>query len=391
MEHSDKHEKQNLYIILTITLLSVIGVTSIVPVFGDMSNALNVSLDKIGWLITVFTLPSVLLGPAVGMIIDRYGRKRILIAALILFGITGTMCFFTRVFETILILRFFQGLGAACLGIINVTLIGDIFTGSKRAKAMGYNSGAISVGSAIFPAIGGLLAAINWYYPFLLPALAIFVAVWVYFGLHNPEPIEKAHLSQYIRSSLKSIFKREAITLFLLCFASFILLFGVIMTYMPILLKDKFSLSSTQIGLMFFVLALSTAGVASQLDRISRVLPIKHLIVIGFVTYLIGFALIPFVDNVWMLLLLMLIIGVGQGINIPAIFNLLTSIAPFSNRGAFMSVNSMAIRAGQTAGPLLAGILFGLWGMSWVFWSGAILASFFVLLIIVFIPLHTRA
>ncbi|MFP4047263.1 MAG: MFS transporter [Bacteroidales bacterium] len=390
MKQTDRRKKNNLYIILAVTLLSVAGVTSIVPALADMSDAFNISRDKIGLLITVFTLPSVVLGPVLGMIIDRYGRKKILILALILFGITGSLCFFFREFNTILALRFFQGLGAACLGIINVTLIGDIFSGSERAQAMGYNSGAISVGSAIFPAVGGLLAAINWYYPFLLPTLAIFVALWVYLGLQNPEPTEKAHLSQYIKNSLKSILNKQAVVLFFLSFAAFILLFGVIMTYMPILFKDHYELSTTQIGFMLFFLALSTAAVASQLGRISAVVSVKPLVLIGFITYLIGFALIPLVDNVWVVLLLLLLIGAGLGINIPTIFNLLTAIAPFDSRGAFMSVNSMAIRAGQTLGPLLAGLLFGLMGIKWVFWAGAILAFAFVLLIILIIPVYHR-
>lgn len=390
MIQAERSKKNNLYIILAVTLLSVIGVTSIVPAFSDMSDALKISRDKIGLLITVFTLPSVALGPVLGMIIDRFGRKNILIIALILFGITGSLCFFFRDFNTILALRFFQGLGAACLGIINVTLIGDIFSGSERAKAMGYNSGAISVGSAIFPAIGGVLASINWYYPFLLPVLAIFVALWVFVGLQNPEPTEKAVLSQYIKSSLKSILNRQSLVLFFLSFSAFILLFGVIMTYMPILLKDYYLLSTTQIGFMLFFLALATALVASQLDRISAVVPVKIILAVGFITYLVGFALIPFVDNIWLVLLLLLIIGAGLGINIPTIFNILTAIAPFDSRGAFMSVNSMAIRAGQTLGPLLAGLLFGLMGIKWVFWSGAGLAFVFILLIILFTPVYQR-
>jgi MFS family permease len=80
----------------------------------------------------------------------------------------------------------------------------------------------------------------------------------------------------------------------------------------------------------------------------------------------------------------MLIIGIGQGINIPTIFNILTSISPLEHRGAFMSVNSMTIRAGQTMGPLFAGIIFGLWGLSWVFWVAAISATLFVIILMLF-------
>lgn len=391
MDKTSIYRERSFYIILAVTLLSVAGVTSIIPVFPDMSEELNVSRNKIGWLITIFSLPGAVLSPLLGMIIDRVGRKRVLISTLTLFGITGALCFFLRVFETILILRFIQGIGAACLGILNFTLIGDIFSGDNKKKMMGYNSGAVLVGSAIFAAIGGLLATFDWYYPFLLPAIALIVAAWVYVDLDNPEPKEQPRLNRYLRNILKTVFTKKAIWLFLLCLASFILLYGPIMTYMPLLLKDNFNLSSSEIGFMLFILAMSTAVVASQLHHISNLLSVNILFIIGFATYLIGLLLIPFLENIYLVLLCMLIIGIGQGINIPAIYNILTDIAPINHRGAFMSVNSMIIRGGQTIGPLFAGILYGLWGLSWVFWAGAIVAISLILLILFFIPAFSHA
>lgn len=386
MEKLDLRKKRNLFLILFVTLLSVAGVSSIIPVFPEMSEALDVSRDKIGLLITVFTLPGAVLAPVIGIMTDRWGRKKILMLALLLFGITGTLCFFSREFETILVLRFFQGLGAACLGIINITLIGDIFSGNQKIKAMGYNSSVLSIAAALFPAVGGLLAAINWNYPFLIPVLAIFLAFLVFFYLDNPEPDGKTQLKSYFQNVIKSIFTRKALILFLLNFATFTLLFGVIMTYLPIFLKDQFDMSSKVIGFLLSFMAVSAGLIASQLSRFSKVFSMKLLLALGFVAYLTGFLIIPYAENVYGLLILLFVIGMGQGITIPTIFNLLTSISPLEHRGVFMSVNSTAIRGGQTVGPLFAGFLFSLGGISWVFWSGAIVASLFVLIIALFIP-----
>ena len=385
MDQDEKYRKRNFYLILSVTLLSVIGVPSIIPVFPEMSEALEVSRNKIGLFITVFTLPGAFLALFLGMVTDRYGRKPVLMMALILFGLSGTSCFFFRDFEIILILRAFQGLGAACLGIINITLIGDIFTGEEKARVMGYISGSISVGTALFPVVGGVLAVFGWYYPFLLPSLALVVAVLVYFYLNNPEPSEKPKFNNYLKNVAKSVLNKGTITLFLLCFVSFVLLFGVLMTYMPILLKDYFDFTSTEIGVVFFFIALSAGAVASRLGFLMRHFSTKTLVLMGIGAFLTGMALIPFAENLWLLILLLMITGMGQGINIPIVFHTLTSIAPLEHRGAFMSVNSMTIRAGQTVGPLVAGILFGLGGLPWVFWSGAIAAVVFMLYIVFFV------
>jgi len=155
---------------------------------------------------------------------------------------------------------------------------------------------------------------------------------------------------------------------------------------MPIMLKDRFGLSSSEIGLMISFMALTAGAMAAFLSRITKLLSMKALISAGLVAFLIGFAYIPFVDNFYVLLALLLIIGMGQGINIPTIFNILTSIAPLEHRGAFMSVNSMTTRAGQTAGPLLAGFIFALGGLQWVFWAGAATAFAFLIVLIFFTP-----
>ena len=390
MEKWDLKQKRNLYIILTVTLLSVVGVSTITPAFPEMSKKLNVSRDKIGLLITVFTLPGAILAPVIGIITDRWGRKKILMLALLLFGITGTLCFFSREFEIILILRFFQGLGAACLGIINITLIGDIFSGDQKIKAMGYNSSVLSIATALFPAVGGLLAAINWNYPFLIPVFAIVLSFLVFFYLDNPEPKEKSGFLVYFKNVIKSIFTKKAIVLFLLNFATFTLLFGVVMTYLPIFLQDQFDMSSKVIGFLLSFMAVSAGLIAFQLSRISKVFSMKVLLALGFVAYLTGFIIFPFVENVYGLLILIFIIGMGQGITMPTIFNLLTSISPLEHRGVFMSVNSTAIRTGQTVGPVFTGFLFSLWGLSWVFWTGAIVASCFIILIFLFVPANKR-
>ena len=386
MEKLELRQKRNLYIILSVTLLSVAGVPSIIPIFPELSEALNVSRDKIGLLITVFSLPGAILAPVIGILADRWGRKKILLVALILFGVFGTLCFFSRVFEVILVLRFFQGLGAACLGIVNITLIGDVFSEGPRIRAMGYNSGVMSIATALFPAVGGLLAAIHWSYPFLIPLLAIVLAFLVYFYLDNPEPKDKPRLVHYFKKVIKSLRTRGAMMLFSLSFATFLLLFGVIMTYLPIWLQEQFGMSSQQIGFLLSFVAVSTGVAASQLNRISRWLSMKYLIASGFIAFMAGFIILPYVNHIYGLLVLLLVVGVGQGINVPAVFNILTSIAPLEHRGAFMSVNSTAIRAGQALGPLFAGFLVGLWGLSWVFWIGAIVAACSLLLLMLFVP-----
>lgn len=124
----------NLQIVFGITLMAVLGVASITPAFPIIIRELGVSSLGIGLLITVFTFPGVVLSPVIGLFADRYGRKRILVPPIFLFGIAGGACAFARDFNVLLMLRFFQGIGAASLGALNVTLIGDLYSGRERER-----------------------------------------------------------------------------------------------------------------------------------------------------------------------------------------------------------------------------------------------------------------
>lgn len=179
---------QNFLVICAVSLIAVLGVSSVTPAFPKLAQALNVNPKNIGLLVTAFTLPTLFLGPIIGVLADRLGRKKIIVPSLLLFGIAGTACAFARDFNLLLLLRLLQGIGAASLLSLSVTLIGDLYAGDKRANAMGYNASITSIGTAIYTTIGGALATIGWYYPFGLPIAAIPIGLLVLFGLKNPEP-----------------------------------------------------------------------------------------------------------------------------------------------------------------------------------------------------------
>ena len=109
----------NLQIMFVITLTYIMGVSSITPAFPKIVKELNISARDDGLLITVFSFPGILLTPFFGIVADRWGRKRIIIPFLMLFGIAGGLCFFVRDFKLLLILRLIQGIGAAPLGSFN--------------------------------------------------------------------------------------------------------------------------------------------------------------------------------------------------------------------------------------------------------------------------------
>lgn len=263
-------DKKNLTIIFLTTLMAVMGVASISPAFPSIVEHFNLSPTQVTLLITVFTFPGIFLSPVAGVLADRLGRKTILLPSLLLFGIAGLGCFFTNDWKILLVLRFFQGIGAAPLGSLNVTLIGDLFSGEKRGEVMGYNVSVLSTGTALFPFIGGTLAMAGWQYPFALPILAIPTALLAIFWLKNPEPKKQQNLKKYLISTWKIINQKTVWGLFIINVLVFVVLYGAILSYLPQLMAERFQSSSFQIGLFTGGFSIITAITSSQIKWINR-------------------------------------------------------------------------------------------------------------------------
>ena len=361
---------QNFLIICAVALIAVLGVSSVTPAFPKLAQALNINPKNIGLLVTAFTLPTLVLGPIIGVLADRLGRKKIIVPSLLLFGIAGTACAFARDFNLLLLLRLLQGIGAASLLSLSVTLIGDLYAGDRRTTAMGYNASVTSIGTAIYPTVGGALATIAWYYPFMLPIAAIPIGLLVLFALKNPEPQGERNLQEYLRNAGKVLKNRQLAGLFIASAANFILLYGAYVTYLPQLISDTFKAPPATIGLILSSVSVAIAITSSQLGRLAKRFPETTLIRASFGFYALALSIVPFVPNIWLLLIPTTIFGIGLGIGFPSIQTLLAELAPREYLATVMSVNGTFFGLGQTLGPLLMGIAFGFGGISSVFYAG---------------------
>ncbi len=380
-------EKRNISVIFLITLMGVMGVASITPAFPSIIKHFGISPTQVTLLITVFTLPGVFLAPVVGVLADHYGRKTILIPSLILFGLAGLGCFFTRDWTVLLVLRFFQGIGAASLGMLNVTIIGDLYEGPKRGEIMGYNASVLSIGTASYPAVGGALAMAGWQFPFLLPFLAVPTALLVIFWLKNPEPHSKQNLKEYLQRAWKNINKKTVWGLFISNVLVFVLLYGAYLSYFPQLLTERMQANSLIIGLFMSGFSVVTALTSSQLKRINRLFKPKSQLLISAALYGISMVLISISQQWWQLFLPILAFGMAHGMVIPGIQTLLVGFAPITERAGFMSINSMVLRLGQTIGPLVIGVFYALGGTGIAFIGGAITALVMLVVTLVLVKL----
>lgn len=368
----------NLYIIFGVTLTSVMGVSNIAPAFPTIGRALEVNTNQIGLLITFFTIPGIIFTPIFGILADRFNRKVILVPSLFLFGIAGTACALADTFQELLMFRVFQGIGSAALGVLNLTLIGDLYLGNDRATVMGYNGSVLSVGTALYPAIGGALAIIGWSYPFYLSLIAIPVGLFALFALQHEKEQNGLEIKFYLKEIKSALLSKTVLGLFLCMFFTFIILYGGYITFFTILLDEKFAKTSFAIGAILSGSSLVTAITSAQLGKLTARFNEQTLIKAAATLYFLIFLIIPSIDNIWFFAIPISLFGVAQGMNIPSILNLLTGYAPKEFRAAFLSVNWMVMRVGQALGPYALGLVYLYVSLEGTFYFTALTALLFM-------------
>lgn len=160
-----------LVVVTTILASSLAFIDGSVVNVGLPAIGLSFHADAIGlqWVVNAYLLPLsalLLLGGATG---DRYGRRRLLIAGVTLFGIASLACAMAPTLILLLLARFVQGASAAMLMPNSLTILGQSFSGEAKGRAIGIWAAAGAAAGAIGPVLGGwLIDAGSWRLVFLI-------------------------------------------------------------------------------------------------------------------------------------------------------------------------------------------------------------------------------
>ena len=365
---------------MSIALMGVMGVSIILPVLPLLAHIFELTPTEVGLIITCFSLPSALFTPVAGIIADLYGRKKILLLGLALFALGGVGCALSTSFKGLLFCRAIQGLGAAPLGILYSTIIGDLYNEEERPKMMGIAGATISIGTAIYPALGGFVGEIHWTLPFWFSLLSLPVAI---IALIYPYPYKgtKTSIKDYTKISGKLIFHSHSVGLLSITFLCFSILYGPILTYFPLIANLLYQASPIQIGITFSIACLGTAIIAINLAQLSRTYSHKKLLIIAAGCYFISQGLVIILplpsQTLWLLPLPIFVLGIAQGISFPLVNSHITSLAPTSNRAIVMAINSTFMRLSQSISPIVFGI-----GWSFFGWPGPFIFGLFTSIIL---------
>jgi EmrB/QacA subfamily drug resistance transporter len=134
-----------------------------------ISEDFSPSTSQLQWIMSAYVLIFASTQITAGGLGDRFGRKKFFIAGMVIFTITSALAAFVQSTEWLIIARAAQGVGAAFIMPLSLSLISAAFPPEERGKALGIWSAISMSGLALGPIIGGAIVEVwSWHWIFLI-------------------------------------------------------------------------------------------------------------------------------------------------------------------------------------------------------------------------------
>ncbi|SMF74274.1 Predicted arabinose efflux permease, MFS family [Xaviernesmea oryzae] len=336
----------------TLTIMSGATISASLPGiaarFADMPNVELLSR-------LVLTLPALFIAafaPVAGLIIDRYGRKPMLIATLVLFALAGCSGLLADSLPGLLIGRAVLGIAVGGIMTTGTALVGDFFAGPARDRYMGLQQAFVGIGGAIFLTGGGFLAEVHWRAPFLIYALAFLLLPAALIFIRESvrvEPVQAA-MPQAGLGSRGGLL----LTVLLIGAVFNMICFYMIPTQLPFFLKsiglDAPSLAGMAIGLGQLV----GIGASLVFARFRQALGVMGVFGLAFGSLGLAFVLLSFATDYVGILFGMAVSGIGMGTIMPNFAGAAMMIALPQLRGRISGLLVASIFTGQFLSPILS-------------------------------------
>lgn len=305
----------------------------------------------------VLTFPALMiatLSPLAGWLIDKFGKIRLFLLAMLFYGFAGSAGYFLDDLYLLLGSRALLGLAVAMIMTTTTTLIGDYFEGAERNAFIGVQGAFMAFGGTIFLSISGFLADYDWRNPFLVYSFGLVVMLMVWRFLPEPARPQVAEKNEPKTSAQVPKAQRKWLVLvYLSAFVSMVMFYFIPIQGPYLMQAIGISKSSTQsFGLI--LTTFTAAIVAVNFGRLKKRFTFSQLYTACLGLMATGFVMVSIWPSFIGILIAMAIAGMGAGLMLPTATTCLMQMAPPALRGRIMGGLSSVIFLGQFVSPLVS-------------------------------------
>lgn len=360
-------------LLLAATLL-VMAMATISPALPGLAEKYSATpgVDFITrYLVAAPALSALMFAPLSGMISDRFGHGRTLRLSTLAYVLFGSSGLILNQLELILASRLLLGLSLALIITSQNALIGELFTGDKRQRFLGWQVSARNAGGLIFVVLGGILAGFSAQSVFAVYAMTLLFLPFIWKAGGTRHNFSGRHKAPRLRSDwLGPVYKICALQTIIL------VLFFTMPTQLPFALSaqgfDDPRLTSLCISGLMITGVIAGMAYGWQVRRLGQTMTIA----LGFLQFTAGFGILT-LPGIMPLFFGPALVGSGYAILMASTAALALAKAPTENRGFVMGLLASAIFLGQAISPIISTPLISSLGFATFFaLFGAIAAVF---------------
>jgi EmrB/QacA subfamily drug resistance transporter len=391
---------------------TIVG-TALPRIIGELGG-----LGLMAWLSTSYMLTSTIIVPVAGKLSDMLGRKFVYVSGLLIFIIGSALCGLSQNMIELIVYRAIQGFGGGIMMPMAMIIVGDLFTGAKRARWQGLFGALYGFASILGPQVGGWIVDYwNWRWVFYINLpVGVIAVVLIAIALPKHRAVGKVHFDTagIVTMSLGVVGLLLAMTLggvdyawgswqiiglfaisilFLVLFIwielraqepilpmrffldrtftvinsiGFLMSVGMFgaMMFVPLFMQGILGVSPTATGMIMMPLTVTMilASIASGL--VIEKMGIRLQMVIGLIIMAAGFVCIAQMDihtNQLMTSIYMFVLGLGMGMVFPGLTLALQESYPDSDLAIVTSSSTFFRQIGGTFGMTVLGAVMNLY------------------------------
>jgi DHA2 family multidrug resistance protein len=175
------------------TIMAALDISIVNVALPYMRGNLSASVEEITWVATGYILSTVLIMPLVGMMSERYGRKRFYMASVFLFSVSSLFCAASWDLTSLVVFRIIQGIGGGAIIPLGQAILRESFPPEEQGIAMGMYGFGVVLGPAFGPTLGGWLTDnFTWRWIFFVNIpIGILNLVLITRFLHDPPYLKR--------------------------------------------------------------------------------------------------------------------------------------------------------------------------------------------------------
>jgi MFS family permease len=374
----DKYPRQ-FWLMATGMLISTIGASMIWPFLMIYVNSkLNLPLTTIASLLTINSSISLISSFLAGPIIDRFGRKWMMVVSLAFNGLYFILLSHAHTYSSFALLMVMGGFVNPVYRVGADAMMADIVPPEERIDAYALLRLSNNAGIALGPTIGGFIASSSYSLTFYLAAMGMIIYSLLLF-LYAKETLPRTTNQQIVIHERYGGYGELLIDKPFLNVALFFTMVTVcastMWVLMPIYAKQNYQVPERLYGLIPTTNAIMVVTLQLIVTQITKRYPPLIVMATGAAFYAFAVGCVSFVEDFIGFWICMVIMSIGELIIVPTTSTFVANLAPSDKRGRYMSIYGLSWGIATGIGSLLGGILNDQLGPKAIWYGAFIIGS----------------